>query len=226
YIFEINNLSNKLKNNNKKLGEVVEITRGLEIGKDKISKEETNRKIIFGEDIGKYVIKNINFIDEGTYQNFKKNDDIFKQEKIMIRETGNKLTVAYDNNGLLTNRSLYCIRSKDFDLFYLLGILNSRLIQYYYENQYKSDTDIFPKIRIGQVKEIPIPDNTDRQIINQIIVLVKEMIQTQKNICDAKSDSDKSMFEKKINMINDKIDKLVYNLYGLTEDDIKTIEGE
>lgn len=34
------------------------------------------------------------------------------------------------------------------------------------------------------------------------------------------------MFEKKINMIDKKIDELVYRLYGLTEDEIKIIEGE
>lgn len=41
----------------------------------------------------------------------------------------------------------------------------------------------------------------------------------------AKSDSDKKLYEQKIAMLDKKIDDLVYKLYGLTEEEIKIVEG-
>ncbi len=231
FIYEFNRLSSRLTENKIKLGEIVEVTRGLEIGKDKISADVIGKKIIFGEDISRYLIKHINYIDEKVYQDYKKNDGIFEQEKILIRETGNRLTVTYDKEGLLTNRSLYCIRSKKCNLFFILGILNSKLIQYFYTKQFKSDTDIFPKIRIGQVKEIPIPNSAtsatprDTSHHDQLVSLVDQMLEAQKKFHLANIDTEKRLFKQRIDMLDKQIDKLVYELYGLTEEEVRIVEG-
>jgi hypothetical protein len=39
-------------------------------------------------------------------------------------------------------------------------------------------------------------------------------------------DRDKVLFERHIKVVDKQIDRLVYDLYGLTEEEIKVVEGE
>ena len=66
------------------MGNIVEITRGLEIGKNKIiEKNNDSIQIIFGKDISRYLIKNISYIDLVIFNKFKKNELIFQNEKLI-----------------------------------------------------------------------------------------------------------------------------------------------
>ena len=95
-----------------------------------------------------------------TYNDYKKENSFFEGERILIRETGSRLTSIYINDKITQqNRSLYSIKlpiKKDYDYKFIISILNSKTIQFYYKSKFSANTDIFPKIRIGQVKELPI----------------------------------------------------------------------
>ncbi len=218
-------ISNKLKSKFKPLSDYILITRGLEIGKNKIIEKDNDvKEILFGENITRYCIKNISYISNKIYKKFKKNEDIFNKEKIIIRETGSTITTVYDNTGLITNRSLYCIRSECVNLKYLSGILNSKLIQYFYENQFKADTDIFPKIRIAQVKQIPIPEPSEEQE-KKLVKLVDNIIAVKNKMATIENPLEKEIYERQALGIDASIDAIVYGLYGLSEDEIKIVEG-
>jgi hypothetical protein len=51
------------------------------------------------------------------------------------------------------------------------------------------------------------------------------MLELNKQLQDAKLDHDKTLFQRQIEATDAAIDKLVYELYGLTEDEIKVVEG-
>jgi len=231
YTYSYTNCFDKVYNEFNKLEHIVNITRGIEIGKNKIIAKKTNCvPIIFGENISRYIIKTNSFIARETFEQFKKNDNIFKTEKLIIRETGNRITVTYDNSGFYTNRSIYCIRSNKINLKFLLAVLNSNFIQNFYVNFFKSNTNIFPKIRIQQVKQLPIPiiDLTNKEQKDKhdnLVKLVDKMLQVQQKINSAKTDTEKQSFQKIANSIDDQIDKIVYSLYNLTEEEIKIIEN-
>ena len=65
YIYNIENISEQIKQNNIKLRELVNITRGLEIGR-KVASSQTidSVEIIFGGDISRYIIKNKHYIEK------------------------------------------------------------------------------------------------------------------------------------------------------------------
>jgi hypothetical protein len=115
---------------------------------------------------------------------------------------------------LLSNRSLYSIKiiNDGFNPKFVLGCLNSKVLQFYYQTKYKAETELFPKIRIAQAKELPIPivDNKQQQAIinfvNQILSIKRNNPQADTCVLEAE------------------IDRLVYELYGLTEKVIKIIE--
>lgn len=150
----------KLNQNSFSLGEIAKIMRGIEIGKDKVFEEKKTIQFLTGENIVRYGISHFSFIDNETFEAFKKDEYYFKEERILIRETGNRLTSIYLNDDItLQNRSLYAIKiqnNKEFSPLYILTILNSKVMQLYYKIKFATETNIFPKIRIGQVKELPI----------------------------------------------------------------------
>ena len=103
---------------------------------------------------------------------------------------------------------IYSIDNR-FKLEYILGLLNSKAVRFWHKK-------VFPEglhIKIYQLKEIPIPVVTlekQEQIaefVNQILILKKK---------DPNAD---------ISDLEYQIDKLVYDLYGLTEEEIAVIEN-
>ena len=58
-----------------------------------------------------------------------------------------------------------------------------------------------------------------------LISLADQMLETQGRLQQAPSDEDKNILEKRAAIIDKQIDRAVYQLYGLTEDDVKIVEG-
>ena len=52
------------------------------------------------------------------------------------------------------------------------------------------------------------------------------MLERQKKYHDARMDRDKELYERQIKMVDAQIDRLVYDLYGLTEEEIGIVEGK
>ncbi|MBC8185305.1 N-6 DNA methylase [candidate division KSB1 bacterium] len=155
-----NNIISKLEHNSLNISNFSKIKRGLEIGKDKVYKNGNGVEILTGENISRYFIKDKSLISDETYIKFKKDEYYFSGKRVVIRETGNRLTSIFVNENIQQNRSLYSIKIEDEKISYLflLSLINSKLIQYYYKAKFAANTDIFPKIRIAQVKDIPIKE--------------------------------------------------------------------
>ncbi|NOR78111.1 MAG: hypothetical protein GQ523_06755 [Methanophagales archaeon] len=51
------------------------------------------------------------------------------------------------------------------------------------------------------------------------------MPELQKNYHDAKMERDKELYERQIRIVDTQIDRLVYDLYGLTEEEVRVVEN-
>jgi type I restriction-modification system DNA methylase subunit/REP element-mobilizing transposase RayT len=155
-----NELINKICKNTVTVEGISKIMRGLEIGKDKIIKNKSDVQILSGEDIYRYGIFNYRYISNNIYEEYKKDNNYFEGNRIITRETGSRLTSIFIKDNITQqNRSLYSLKVIDENKYhplYILTILNSQLIQFFYQKKFAANTNIFPKIRIGQLKEIPI----------------------------------------------------------------------
>lgn len=155
-----NYLIEKLSADSISIGETCKIMRGLEIGKDKVERDVSDIQFLCGEDIFRYGIYRYSYIDKGTNEKYKKDEYYFSGNRVLIRETGNRLTSIFlKDNITQNNRSLYSIKThenKQLNPLFLLSVINSNLMQFIYQTKFAANTNIFPKIRIGQVKELPI----------------------------------------------------------------------
>jgi hypothetical protein len=92
--------------------------------------------------------------------------------------------------------------------------MNSSLMNYIYNNKFKSTKTVFSEIQTRSISQLPIPKISQEQQ-QPIIVLVDQILTAKKSSPKA----DTSELEKEI-------DKIVYELYGLSEEEIRIIEGE
>ncbi|MCK4731431.1 MAG: hypothetical protein KAT65_03140, partial [Methanophagales archaeon] len=61
---------------------------------------------------------------------------------------------------------------------------------------------------------------------DKLVALVDNMLELQKKHHDTRMERDKELYERQIKIVDAQIDKLVYDLYGLTEEEVKVVEGE
>lgn len=206
-------LTEKIRKGTTPLSSVSSIMRGFEIGRNMVD-TSGQYKFLTGSDVSKYCYNKLSYISQSVLTAFSKDIKYFSKERILLRETGSFLTAVYvGNETIYSNRSLYSILITDKTLStkYVLALLNSSLLQWYYSNMFKGDTELFPKIRIAQAKQLPIIKVTAEQ--QQPIVELIDKILAQKQ---SSPNADTSSLE-------NEIDKLVYQLYNLTPEEIAVI---
>lgn len=142
---------------------------------------------------------------------------IHKSKKIVVRQIGAPEPIfALDPVGIATLNTMYSIVLKDklYSLEFLLGVFNSHIIKYWWLSKFADNKAIFPKIKGFQLKEIPIPTATSAQQ-KPIIDLVDSILAAKKK--DPAADTSK---------LEEEIDDLVYDLYGLTPEEIAVVKGD
>lgn len=139
---------------------------------------------------------------------------LFENPKILIRQTANKIIAAFDDD------KWYCLKSgliiqlpdnSEFHYFYLLALLNSKLFDFLYHDLVNEDNRIFPEVKPIQLFKLPIFKASKEQQAKLIAYVENIHALKEKNI-DTVS-------------LETQIDQLVYQLYGLTEDEIKIVEN-
>jgi len=116
--------------------------------------------------------------------------------------------------------------SENFFEKYLLAILNSKVSNYIL-NQIRGTGNI--DINPEYLKNIPIPklDFSNPEEVakhDKLVALVENMLELQKKYRDARMERDKEIYERQIKIVDVQIDRLVYELYGLTEEEMKVVE--
>jgi hypothetical protein len=193
------------------LSSICSINQAIALKGDKsLSLRESNPKgkfdkLLDGRNINKYSID-----WGGVYLDYNldrihscKTRDIFTtKEKLMFRRVSSKLIFTYDNEQYFALNTIVVVNlksSKDSQLKYLLGILNSNLIDYYYRNKHKSTKTVFSEIQARSVGELPIKKGKDEY--QKMISTIVDYILLLKN-----TNSDTSFLERLI-------DSMVYELY-------------
>ena len=78
------------------------------------------------------------------------------------------------------------------------------------------------------IHQIDFTDPAEKSAHDEIVKLVKQMLELQKQHQQAEAAKEDARFalQKRIQELDKEIDRLVYELYGLTEDEIKVVEAD
>ena len=111
--------------------------------------------------------------------------------------------------------------NKNFSLKYLLTLFNSKLMNWYYK-QFFTDVNIKPE----DLRQLPIK-NISLKNQQPFIKLADKMLSLNKKLQEIgdKNTLEKQKIQEEIKKTDNEIDELVYQLYGITEEEKKIIEG-
>ena len=167
-LFNLNKEFDIKLNNCVLLGGVSSVTFGLQT-KDKkifvsVKKNSDNWESCYtGKDVSRYYLENASLYFLNEPEKVKAggswNMDIHHSKKIVVRQVGNPEPIfAYDKYGYATLNTMYSIvlTEKEYSYYYILSILNSKLIKSYFLSKYSDGKQLFPKIKGYQLKELPV----------------------------------------------------------------------
>ena len=155
----------------------------------------------------------------GTYKWFEILDntayylEFEKSEKIIWGLTADKWAYALDTEQHYLPSNAYILTSETIPIRFILGLLNSKLLHYYFRFIGVMTAGGAYTLKAATIEALPIAIGTKEQ--------QKEIILKVESILNAKAKN------KQVNVSSteSEIDHLVYNLYGLSEDEIKIVEG-
>ena len=140
----------------------------------------------------------------------------FVKEKVVWKALSLEPAFCYGDRQYFNNDKANILTSKNNDLKYLIGYLNSRLFQFSFSKIGVNMGHGF-EYKIQFIAEICVPPVTSKNqhIVNKIEELVTQIIATKKQNSKASTST-----------LERKIDQLVYQLYELTPDEIVVVEGK
>ena len=106
-----------------------------------------------------------------------------------------------------------------------LAILNSYVTWYFLQKTGTSLRGGYFRFKTKYLEPFPLP-KLDDETAQKLASLAEQMMLAKTQLANAMSDSDKRMLEQKIDLIDRQINNSVYKLYGLTDDEIRVVEGK
>jgi len=230
-------LFHKIESNTVPLGQILQFSRGLKTSDDKrfILKTKKNKdcKPVFrGRNIKaytfdwakEYVWYRPDLIKEkaGCLPHSK---EFFEPpEKLVMQRISKRIQVAYDNeqNYFLDTVNVSDMKTwdKKHSLKYIMALLNSKLLNYWYCKKYKMPTIGLYEIHAIPFRTIDFDNAAELDMYQQIIRQVDQLLNDSSGIR-----LQYHLIEDKIAHFEKRIDELVYQLYDLTDEEIAIVEN-
>lgn len=237
YIFDLTltdeseNVLRKIKEKSVALSNVADLQYGIMTAdNEKFVKEKLESKyckpLLSGEDIHRYVIN----WNKNRYVDYRPNEmkkkktarpgepERFEQpEKIVFqRYSSSRIIATLDQKQFYTlGTTIVCRANSDYSNKFLLGIVNSKLLSWWYGRSYTSPTNYIREFEQLPICVIKFSNNSEKFFYENIIKLVDRILAAKAKNPQADT-----------NKLEEEIDKLVYQLYGLTQEEINIVEGK
>ena len=205
---------------------------------DKKLNEQWKTEIV-GRDITRYCLKfsGMRWIKYGPWLAAPRDPESFVGKRILLHErisiSDGRIESTICSNEVFHGRDIIAIKPiVDFpNIFYLLGIINSKLFNWYYLVNFSTKSDeAFPKLLVANLNSSPIREinenNTrDKSLYQELTSLVKRILDLNQKVLEDPTEREKLTIDKLIFNIEKQIDEVVFNLYNLSKSEIEIIEN-
>ncbi|MHB0967466.1 MAG: Eco57I restriction-modification methylase domain-containing protein [Bellilinea sp.] len=189
-----------------------------------------NKKLLESREKGKF--KDSQWYRYGRTQNL----GLWEQPKLMIPYMITKLSAYYDVNqnfyfiNVTTGGYGIIVDKEKCSYEYLCGLLNSKLLDYYFKNVTTTFNSGYFAANKQYIEQLPIraidfSNPADVKHHDRMVSLVESMLALHKQSAAARLPDEKERLERQIQATDRQIDNLVYELYGLTAEEIRIVEG-
>jgi len=201
-------------------------------------KDGTFRKLLAGNDVTRYsVVWNGDlWISYGPWLGAPREERFFTEKRILVKQiidwTSKRIWAGLTEEELFNTQNAFNLLPKSgWNHEYLLGIINSRLMTFYHRKKFLDEFKMrFQKILIKDCRRLPVhfiaPNKKkDSELHDCIVKFVNAAVQLQNRLHSARTDQERTVLERKFDATDHQIDKLVYELYGLTDAEIAIVES-
>jgi len=159
--------------------------------------------------------------------------NLIHPKKLAVRGIGLKMNVGLlSENTIFNGANCPCIvlaDSGEYSYLYFLGILNSKLISWYLRSMCPPKLGGYTRFTAKNISETPIRKidflcSSDKKLHNLMADQVEEIVRLHKLSKQKISPHEKEALQRQIDAADKQIDQLVYQLYGLTDEEIRIIE--
>lgn len=202
---------------------------------DREKREDKNSiKYLEGRDVARYLVSwSGMWMQYGPWLSQPRELGMFRRPRVLLREITapmpHCLFAAFTDETLLNNKSilnvLHAEDSKDH-LKVLTCVLNSRFMSVYYKTHaVKGARTLFPKVVIKNLREFPFPKTINTTVLTKLIASFGATIALIAQNASARTPQEQTSLLRQIVAADAKIDRLVYALFGLSENDIMVIDA-
>lgn len=148
------------------LSQIAKVWRGLTTGNDKTylvknAVAPKHKKLLSGKEVQRYYYKpNKQYVYyDKELLDRARDERIFKlEEKLISKFVGNKLTFCYDNKQhyVVNTACITELTDHTVNLKYLLALLNSELLNFYFQTIFTDNRDTFPIMKSGNIEQLPV----------------------------------------------------------------------
>jgi type I restriction-modification system DNA methylase subunit len=205
----------------KPLGDYVKISRGEELGKKGVYADGPV-PILVGDDISRYFLRR----PSRFLQKIKKDALRYDAPKIVVAKTGSKCIAGLDHAGYVTMQSVYNLHIIVPDMTYesLLALLNSRFVDCFIFKTFTSYKRLFPQLNQSTIEAIPIPAFVGG-VREEIDILVRSIQSLKIEMSGMNGGRGGQSVGKEVEHLSEKMDKMVYEAYGISAREIAIIES-
>jgi hypothetical protein len=188
-----------------------------------------------GGDVGRYaLVWSGMWMQYGPWLSQPREFELFSRPRVLVREITSTyphcLNATFVTGEYLNNKSILNVlhvSNDETELKKVAAILNSRLMSLFYKQRaVKAARRIFPKVVIKNLREFPYPCLAANAQDNRLTQAVDRMLALHRQKAAAHTQVEQDLYQRQIEATDRQIDALVYELYGLTAEEIAVVEGQ
>ncbi|MFA5555179.1 MAG: TaqI-like C-terminal specificity domain-containing protein, partial [Phycisphaerae bacterium] len=140
--------------------------------------------------------------------------DIFENENLFVKRISSNPIGTIIKQRALAFNTIYSLYNCTVNKKVVLAIINSTLTEFYYKNVFTLGSTLTTQVTISGLSDVPFPKVIDYIQNERIIKFVDKIFESKNQNPSADTTT-----------LESEIDQLVYELYGLTEEEIGIVEG-
>jgi hypothetical protein len=199
------------------------------------SKGAAYRPIVDGSNIDRYFL-----LPSTEYLDFRDaaiksggNKEVYARPRIVVRQIGEVPTAALAPSGLVTLNTIYNIyiaKEIGYDLRFVLAVINSSVVGWYWRRANSDEKRVFPKVKKDALLSIPIPKldfsiPSERAKHDAVVSLVDVMMQVKSDLQKAGTPSSRDALVTKARVLDKRIETEIASMFLLDESDISKMAG-
>jgi hypothetical protein len=201
-------------------------------------KDDTYKKLLAGNDVTRYGVRwnGESWISYGPWLGAPRDERFFTSRRILVKQiidrTAQRIWAALTDEELYNTQNAFNLLPRNgYEPEYLLGVVNSKLMSYYHRKRHLDEFKrLYQKVLIKDCRRFPIRviDEEDRRQVklrNDLVAAVRRVMALHCDLSHTRTAHEQMVIERQVASVDREIDRMVYQLYGLDESEIESVEN-